>query len=205
MSARETSRAIGVIGDVNYLEYDGMVVYDDGSADLVLAGATGDDQSITVYRFDLDQIARVKKEWFGKNLAAVAQTVGRPQADLKAALASDNLMLRASAYYDLIGYYGPDEFDQYPLRITLAQAEKRYAQVDKELGELKPNPLLSARDTTKVEKLVRRAAAVKFGRGKARPFFEHGQWFVEVGNRTYSVADYRPGLDGTGLDFEELG
>ena len=58
---------------------------------------------------------------------------------------------------------------------------------------------------------MRSAAAVRFGRGKASPVYEHGQWFVSVWDedegqdRTYSVVDSRPGIGRTGLDFEDLG
>jgi hypothetical protein len=69
--------------------------------------------------------------------------------------------------------------------------------------------LLSTQNKEKVRKLVVRAAAAKFGRGKARPVFEHGQWWVQVpdpdGDRdlTFSVVDAEPSVAGTGLDFEE--
>jgi hypothetical protein len=197
--------AIGVIGDVNYLDYGGMVVYEDGYADYIVPDEDDEDAPVVIYTLVLGQVddAEIRTRKF--DLAAFARFTGRPKAEIASDWDSTNKLVRAGVYYDLIHYLGPSNFDESPVTLTKSQAEKRYERVDKELGELKPNPLLSARDTAKVEKLVRRAAAVKFGRGKARPFFEHGQWFVEVGNRMYSVADYRPGLDGTGLDFEELG
>jgi hypothetical protein len=198
-----SKKAIGLIGDVNYLEYGGMVVFDDGSVDVVVPDENDEDAPVLIYRFDLDRVVG-KSEWFSDDLGKVASYVGRPKGDIEHDLASENLMLRAVAYGDITSYWGLAEFDSDPLSLSPAEADKRYEKVDRELGELKPNPLLSARDTAKVEKLVRRAAAVKFGRGKARPFFEHGRWFVEVGNRFYAVEDYRPGLDGTGLDFEAM-
>jgi len=66
-------------------------------------------------------------------------------------------------------------------------------------------PLISSQDTPKAERLIRSAAAAKFGRGRADLFFEHGQWWATVGSRSYSVVDAIPGVDHLGIDFEPLG
>jgi hypothetical protein len=199
-----SKKAIGLIGDVNYLEYGGMVVFADGSVDVVVPDENDEDAPVLIYRFDLDRVAP-GSEWFSDDLGKVASYVGRPKADIERDLASDNLMLRAAAYNDVVSYWGLGEFDSEPLSLSPAEAEKRYEKVDRELGELTPNPLLSARDTPKIERLVRSAAATRFGRGKARPFFEHGQWWVDVNGRFYAVVDSRPGVGGLGLDFEATG
>lgn len=65
--------------------------------------------------------------------------------------------------------------------------------------------LISSQDTPKAERIIRSAAAAKFGRGRADLFFEHDQWWATVGSRTYSVVDAIPGFDGLGIDFEALG
>lgn len=68
--------------------------------------------------------------------------------------------------------------------------------------------LLTEQNTRKIERLVITAAAAKFGRGKARPYFEHGQWWVIVpgteDDETYSVVDSSPSIANTGLDFEQV-
>jgi hypothetical protein len=70
--------------------------------------------------------------------------------------------------------------------------------------------LITERQTTTSERLVIRAAAAKFGRGKARPCFEHGQWWVivpdldEDRDAVYSVVDSEPSIADTGLDFEQV-
>lgn len=68
--------------------------------------------------------------------------------------------------------------------------------------------LKTERNSKRTELLVRSAAAQRFGRGKARPVFEHGQWWVlvegEEDTRTFSVVDSTPGIGTTGLDFEEV-
>jgi len=70
--------------------------------------------------------------------------------------------------------------------------------------------LVSERDTERVRKLVIRAAASEFGRGRAKPVFEHGHWWVLVFDEeqdrdvTYAVVDAEPGILDTGLDFERV-
>lgn len=206
-----TSRkAIGIMGDVNYLEYGGAVVYDDGSVDLIEPDQEDEEGPVTVYRFDANRLtkAEVEREWFGGDLDKVAQTVGVPKSNLVHRLTSADVLERATAYNDLISYFGPHEFDSDPLVLSPAEAEKRYEGIDR--GYVKPNrprsqKLKSTTETKAVEKLVRSAAAERFGRGQAVPFFEHGQWFVDVDGAFYSVVDARPGIGRTGLDFEAIG
>ena len=69
--------------------------------------------------------------------------------------------------------------------------------------------LISTSNTRAAEKKIRGAAAIRFGRGKMTPNFEHGQWFVSGYDYDgmwvhYSVVDARPGVGHTGIDFEEL-
>lgn len=65
--------------------------------------------------------------------------------------------------------------------------------------------LLSTQETMKVERLVKRAAAVEFGRGKASPVFEHGHWWVTLPNGAiYDVVDSYPSVADTGLSFEQV-
>jgi hypothetical protein len=67
--------------------------------------------------------------------------------------------------------------------------------------------LLSTQNTRKVEKLVRRAATERFGRGKAKPHYEHGHWWVVLDDPEgdeifYDVVDSYPSVADTGLSFE---
>jgi hypothetical protein len=70
--------------------------------------------------------------------------------------------------------------------------------------------LVTERNTSRVERLVRKAAAKQFGRGKARPVYEHGHWWVLVYDKeeardvTFDVVDAEPGISDTGLDFEQV-
>ena len=86
-------------------------------------------------------------------------------------------------------------------------ADRTYEELARELEpEFEENPRLkSTQETAAVERLVRSVAAAKFGRGRAVPVFEHGQWFVDVDGRIYSVVDAVPGFDGRGISFEAIG
>lgn len=71
--------------------------------------------------------------------------------------------------------------------------------------------LPSTRTSEAIRRKVIRAATLKFGRGKAQPFFEHGHWWVRVpdyygddGGATFDVVDAEPGIADTELDFEEI-
>jgi hypothetical protein len=208
-------QAVGILGDVNYLEYGGAVVYADGSVDLIEPDPDDEEGPVTVYRFDADRLdhAQAEREWFGDDLEKVARTVGTTKANILRRLASANVVERATAYLDVISYFGPDEFDSDPLVFSAAEAEKRYEGIDRK--SITPNgnrhpggPVFrfkSTSETKAVEKAVRSAAAERFGRGRAVPVFEHGQWHVDVDGALYSVVNARPGIGTTGLDFEALG
>jgi hypothetical protein len=200
-------KAVGLIGDVNYLEYGGMLIFDDETAELIEVDEEDENAPVVIYRFDLDRVADPASEWFGDDLKRVAATVGTTAAQLAAQLASADLGERASAYRDLVSYFGPHEFDSDPLSLSPQEAEERYRSVDRQLKavEARANPkLLSTQDSPRVEKIVRRAAAAHFGRGQAVPFFEHDQWWVDVDGQFYSVVDHVPGVGGTGLSFERI-
>lgn len=71
--------------------------------------------------------------------------------------------------------------------------------------------LISSTNTRKAERIIRGAAAVRFGRGRTVLFYEHGQWFATIRQRghmltdeVYSVVDSIPGVDHRGIDFEAL-
>lgn len=72
------------------------------------------------------------------------------------------------------------------------------------LGYGKPGGLKTEHNTKEMGKRVK-AAATEFGRGRPSDvFFEHGQWWVRWGPKTFSVVDAEgPGsIDGFG--FEEV-
>lgn len=53
-------------------------------------------------------------EWFAKDLAGVASSVGSTREDLIEALCCPDAQTRAVAYEAIGGYHGMINFDQYP-------------------------------------------------------------------------------------------
>lgn len=122
------SGVLGIIGDVDYVTHGGAVVHDDGTVDLI-EPPEGDEDSPdarwTVYRFMADNVDPAK-EWFGKDLAAVAQSMGTDPVELSKMFQSDDIMERASAYMDVVGYHGAQNFDSDPLVLTKAEIDARF-------------------------------------------------------------------------------
>jgi hypothetical protein len=67
-----------------------------------------------VGRTDLPHAWSRYEEWFAKDLASVARSIGSSRADLIAALCSEDAPTRACAYEAIGGYHGFANFDQYP-------------------------------------------------------------------------------------------
>ena len=72
--------------------------------------------------------------------------------------------------------------------------------------------LPSESNSTRIERLIRQAARQRFGQGKASPIYEHGHWWITLGNNLedtdliYDVVDVKPPHDigGTGFNFERV-
>lgn len=97
--------------------------------------------------------------------------------------------------------------------------ESAYAEDEAKKNPARGGKLKTEQDTPAMEKRVRRAANIKFGREKKNEqrntVFEHGQWWLTISpdpddpsdlntEAQYSVIDASPGLGSTGLDFERL-
>lgn len=70
-------------------------------------------------------------EWFGEaaRLASMCRSMGLEVAEAVELATSDNPQERAAFYLELIGYYGPVEFDSYPLALTRREAVQRIQQI----------------------------------------------------------------------------
>lgn len=66
--------------------------------------------------------------WYAKNIDRVAESAGMTGAELRALLLSDSPTDRAMGYRELVDYFGPYEFDQYPLDLgaNRSRVEWRY-------------------------------------------------------------------------------
>jgi hypothetical protein len=116
------------LGDVNIAEYGGFIIYRDTTGvyppEIELYESDEGETGGNVYRFIMER--KPASEWWYKKLRDVARSCGQSVKEYHADLASGDLIRMASVYSDVVGYFGPFEFDQYPLRLTEAEAHKRY-------------------------------------------------------------------------------
>ena len=147
----------GHIGDVDPIAYGGGFVYSDVSGNFYPPEMSWFEPSddnlwhnleektpVTVYRLVLDRgvfwtrgsyherwgkYNRYQyKEWWFRDLPALSRSTGIDETELwKAAMFGDT-MERAWLYYSLIGYFGPHEFDSYPIVSTEGECYERYAE-----------------------------------------------------------------------------
>jgi hypothetical protein len=126
-------KELGTIGDVNAPEYDGGWVFEDDGRIWIewVDTPTGDDMSggsykdsarWTVYRVHIE--TPEVPSW--ADLDDVASSTGGSASRLRKDFLSRDPMRRALAYWDLAGYHGWHELDNYPLVLTKKEIEKRY-------------------------------------------------------------------------------
>ena len=70
-------------------------------------------------------------------------------------------------------------------------------------------PLPSTVNSSTIERRVIKAAAAQFGRGRAKPHYEHDHWWVVLADAEgdevfYDVVDSEPSVADTGFSFERL-
>lgn len=64
--------------------------------------------------------------------------------------------------------------------------------------------LVSTSYTDRARRTITTAAVVRFGRATAHLHYEHHQWWAILpSGKIYSVVDTIPGIETTGIDFEE--
>lgn len=139
---------IGHLGDVNPVEHNGAVVLVDPEfpdrpeleviVNLSESGATGDNH-IKIFRFEIRRCTFVDgvlsdneyhpehPAWFAKHIESVEHCNGYEAGHLVEALCSEDLMARAQAYYDLLHFFGEEEFDSDPVLMSEKEAEHRYS------------------------------------------------------------------------------
>jgi hypothetical protein len=104
------------VGDVNFIDYGGLIVVDTGY------GPEGwyirppdanphlDYKDWELYQFPLDKVVD-DSTWFMSKLKSIADTIGSTEEELRGWFASDDLTERALGYDAVIGWGGADEFD----------------------------------------------------------------------------------------------
>jgi hypothetical protein len=147
MSEQPQWELIANLGDVNPVDHGGFFVYCDVTGqyecEVEILEAPEDEEAPegwTVYRFSLDRCTFTDgvlsdnpfhpeiEAWFADRLDGVASFVGQEFHSLVRDLCSDDPIRRANAYRAIVDYFGPFEFDQYPLTFTdRAEIESRYS------------------------------------------------------------------------------
>ncbi len=138
-------RIVGTLGDYNIAEYGGAAIYRDttGASDPEMdwyeAGDT-EAQRGEAYRFSLEKCTFVNgvlsdnefhpehPAWWADKIESIASLSDTDPAELIRLFCSPDPMERAYAYQDLIYHSGAFNLDQYPVRLTQAEANRRYAK-----------------------------------------------------------------------------
>lgn len=149
---------LGDVNPLDYGGYfiyrDETGVYPEEGELLTLDDESDEDSSYTVYRFILDRCTFINgvlsdnpfhpdhPAWFAKPeseraarpqdttyLSGVANFIGQDVDELIADLCSEDAIRRAQAYRAIGEYHGFENLDSYPLTITRAEAEERYADL----------------------------------------------------------------------------
>lgn len=120
-------KVIGSLGDVNPLEYGGLIVTDEGGERFQghrIEPLDDGEGEWVVYTFDLDYVSNCSAEWFGRDLPSVAAYVGMSIEELCSAFRSSNIMDRASAYQAVGDYFGYINLDENPCSYSGKQDKK---------------------------------------------------------------------------------
>ena len=133
---------IANLGDVNFIEYGGFLVLEDKDGDAfveVVQEPYEGEARWTIYRFDLDKVVRTEDEdgcfrppiwcWFKNGVVPACDSCGESPQEFWRLIGSESATDRALAYQILVGYFGPEEFDPYPLKLSKREVTERYGAI----------------------------------------------------------------------------
>jgi hypothetical protein len=140
-------KLVGRIGDCNPINYGGGYIFVDKTgrycpeAEWIYPVNTDKDESpVDVYRYLLEDCTYVDgvlsdnkyhpehHAWFEESVGAMAESFGEEKEWMIEKFCSDDPMERAFAWEEVGQYWGWENLDGYPLRLTYAEAEKRYSE-----------------------------------------------------------------------------
>jgi len=148
---------IANLGDVNFIDYGGLLIvqtqygpegwYVENDLDWNPDAENEYQATWTISRFDIEKFAeidgylvpdvaltfnrgvsRFDEPFWAKDLEGVADSVGSSKEELVNELKSDDPAERGQAYRDLIWYFGPFEFDQYPLTLNYKEVHELFGE-----------------------------------------------------------------------------
>jgi hypothetical protein len=121
-------RIIGRLGDVNFPEYDGGLVYRTPyGVELEYVDWYSDDENLAaVGSYDVPEPHKWRNEWWAKDIKGIASSTGETVEELEAQLDSKDPVKRAAAiYYSVRGYTNLDSDE---LQLSRKEVMKRYAR-----------------------------------------------------------------------------
>lgn len=160
------------VGDINYIDYGGLLVVDRGY------GPEGwyiwppdanphlDYKEWEVYMFPLDKIEE-DSSWVTRHLKSIAETIGSTPEEVRSWLASDDLTERALGYDALIIYFGADKFSN-PQQYSAKEIHELF-------GEEYEEP--ESEDDEEEFGDDEEDSGIKLSR-KAQSFVDHGQYLT---------------------------
>lgn len=151
MTKQPVWKFIDNLGDVSPVEYGGYFIFIDETGVYPPEAEYWDAEDNRLYRFSLDQLHDLDghliplsiaeknqedlpypkdeyNEWFDDDIDNIAETLDITPAELREMFCSDDVLKRAWAYREVGMYWGFENLDSYPLRLTTAQAEERFAK-----------------------------------------------------------------------------
>src|SRR6266496_3443390 len=130
-------KCIGHIGDVDPIAHGGAFIYIDETGvypPKMTWFEPGTDEQwhelegktpLDVYRVMLEEDST--REWWYDKLGSIASFTGQTLEQVQADANSADPRVKAWVYDSLVRYFGAEEFDSYPLRMTEDEAYEQYA------------------------------------------------------------------------------
>jgi hypothetical protein len=128
---------IGHVGDIDPISHGGGLIYKDTTGKYCPEMTwfepapeeewkeKGELAKVTIYRILLENDST--KEWWYKSLNTIAEWSGISYETLLDLSTSPDPMEKAWVYEQLLRYFGPENFDSDPTKMTEAEAEEKYA------------------------------------------------------------------------------
>jgi hypothetical protein len=144
-------KLIGNLGDVNFIDYGGFLVYEDQTGtyppevEVILEpddDQAEDQEEWTIHRIVLEKCTYIDgvlsdnvhhpniPAWWASDMKSMARACDQDLAELIGWFCSDDAMDRAEAYRVLYSYHSIANGDSYPATYNRAEIEARYAEVD---------------------------------------------------------------------------
>ena len=143
---------IGNIGDISWLQHDGMLIFQDADGFEAVnvcgwklhCGEAEDEydpeMEWEVHSFELEKMLLLEdgslvdarcgsKAWFSDEIEDIASCTGEDADELRSSFTSDDPFVLAHAYESLGGYYGYCNLDLYPEYLNREEMKDRFEDI----------------------------------------------------------------------------